>query len=45
LKAEETLFIDDIAENLEPAKALGIQTYLMKAPDTIQEFIKREGFL
>ncbi len=45
LKAEETLFIDDIAENLEPAKALGLQTYLMKAPDTIQDFIKREGFL
>jgi FMN phosphatase YigB (HAD superfamily) len=45
LKAEETLFIDDIAANLEPAKALGIQTFLMKAPDTIQDFIKREGFL
>lgn len=45
LKAEDTLFIDDIAANLEPAKALGIQTFLMKAPDTIQDFIKREGFL
>ncbi|MFI5162647.1 MAG: HAD family hydrolase [Sphingobacteriales bacterium] len=45
LKPEETLFIDDIAANLEPAKALGIQTYLMKAPDTIQGFIKREGLL
>jgi FMN phosphatase YigB (HAD superfamily) len=43
LVAEETLFIDDIAANLEPAKALGIQTFLMKAPDTIQDFIKREG--
>ena len=42
---EETLFIDDIAANLEPAKALGINTFLMKAPDTIQDFIKREGFL
>jgi putative hydrolase of the HAD superfamily len=41
----ETLFIDDIAANLEPAKALGIQTYLMAAPDTIQDFIKREGLL
>jgi FMN phosphatase YigB (HAD superfamily) len=45
LEAEETLFIDDIQANLDQAKALGIQTYLMKAPDTIQDFIKREGFL
>src|ERR1700761_5485728 len=45
LKPEETLFIDDIAANLEPAKALGINTFLMKAPDTIQNYIKREGFL
>jgi glucose-1-phosphatase len=45
LKAEETLFIDDIAANLEPAKALGIQTHLMAAPDTIQDFIKREELL
>ncbi len=45
LNPTETLFIDDIAANLEPAKALGIQTYLMKAPDTIQDFIKREGLL
>jgi len=45
LKPEETLFIDDIAANLEPAKALRINTFMMKAPDTIQDFIKREGFL
>jgi glucose-1-phosphatase len=45
LKAEETLFIDDIAANLEPAGELGIQTFMMKAPDTIQDFIKREGLL
>ena len=45
LIAEETLFIDDIAANLEPAKALGIQTFLMQAPDTVQDFIKREGLL
>ncbi len=45
LKAEETLFIDDIAANLEPAKELGIQTFMMKAPDTIQDFIKREGLI
>jgi len=45
LVAEETLFIDDIAANLEPAKALGIQTFLMQAPDTVQDFIKREWLL
>jgi putative hydrolase of the HAD superfamily len=45
LNPEETLFIDDIAANLEPARALGIQTFMMTAPDTIQDFIKREGLL
>lgn len=45
LKPEETLFIDDIAANLEPAKALGIQTFMMSAPDTIQDFIMREKLL
>ena len=35
LKAEETVFIDDIQANLDAAKALGLQTLLMKAPDTI----------
>lgn len=45
LKPEETLFIDDVQANLEPAKALGINTFMIKAPDTIQDFIKREGFL
>lgn len=45
LVAEETLFIDDIAANLEAAKSLGIQTQLMAAPDTIQDFVKREGLL
>jgi putative hydrolase of the HAD superfamily len=45
LNPEETLFIDDIATNLEPAKALGIQTFMMTAPDTIQDFIKRERLL
>jgi glucose-1-phosphatase len=45
LNPEETWFIDDIAANLQPAKALGIQTFMMTAPDTIQDFIKREGLL
>jgi putative hydrolase of the HAD superfamily len=45
LAPEETLFIDDIAANLEPAKELGIQTFMMAAPDTIKDFIEREGLL
>lgn len=45
LKAEETVFIDDIQANLDAAQALGIKTLLMKAPDTIQNLIKREHFL
>jgi len=42
LKPEETLFIDDSPQHLVTAKALGIQTYLMTAPDNIQQFFKRE---
>jgi len=43
LKPEETLFIDDSPQHLETAAKLGIQTFLMTAPDTIQAFIEREG--
>ncbi|WP_295769325.1 HAD family phosphatase [uncultured Mucilaginibacter sp.] len=43
LNASETLFIDDSPQHLKGAEKLGIQTYLMKYPDTIQEFAKREG--
>jgi len=42
LNAAETLFIDDSPQHLETAKALGLQTFLMTAPDTIQAFFKRE---
>lgn len=35
LKAEETLFIDDAVENIEPAKKLGMQVYLLKEPETL----------
>jgi putative hydrolase of the HAD superfamily len=38
LNPAETLFIDDSPQHLEGAKKLGIQTYLMKAPNTIQKF-------
>ncbi len=43
LKPGETLFIDDSPQHLETASKLGIQTFLMTAPDTIQAFIEREG--
>ena len=44
LDAAETLFIDDSPQHLEGAKQLGIQTFLMTAPDTIQQFFERENF-
>jgi FMN phosphatase YigB (HAD superfamily) len=37
LNPEETLFIDDSPQHLETAKNLGLQTYLMTYPDTIQK--------
>lgn len=43
LDPAETLFIDDSPQHLEGAKALGIQTYLMTAPDTIQKFFATNG--
>jgi len=45
LKPEETLFIDDSPQHLETAAKLGIQIFLMTAPDTIQAFIEREKLL
>ncbi|SDS52499.1 putative hydrolase of the HAD superfamily [Mucilaginibacter mallensis] len=42
LNPAETLFIDDSPQHLETAKKLGIQTFLMTAPDTIQKFFERE---
>ena len=42
LDPAETLFIDDSPQHLETAKQLGIKTFLMTAPDTIQKFFERE---
>jgi FMN phosphatase YigB (HAD superfamily) len=42
LKPEETLFIDDSPQHLETARKLGIQTFLMTAPDTLAAFVDRE---
>jgi glucose-1-phosphatase len=40
LKPEETLFIDDNAENIMGAKKVGIQTYLHKIGDEIVDVLK-----
>ena len=45
LKPEETLFIDDSPQHLATAHVLGIQTFLMTAPDTIQAFAVREKLI
>jgi glucose-1-phosphatase len=45
LNPSETLFIDDSPQHLETAKQLGMQTYLMTAPDTIQQYFKINGLL
>ncbi|CAM3748386.1 HAD family phosphatase [Mucilaginibacter galii] len=45
LNPAETLFVDDSPQHLAAAKALGIQTFLMTAPDTIQAFAQREGLI
>jgi len=42
LNPAETLFIDDSPQHLAAAQKLGIQTFLMTAPDTLQQFFKRE---
>lgn len=45
LDPHETLFIDDSPQHLESAKKLGIQTFLMTAPDTIEKFFERERLI
>ncbi|MGZ3756343.1 MAG: HAD family hydrolase [Mucilaginibacter sp.] len=43
LNPAETLFIDDSPQHIATAKELGIHTYLMTAPDTIQQFFAKQG--
>jgi len=38
LNPQETLFIDDSPQHIAGAQKLGIQTYLLTAPDTLQKF-------
>lgn len=43
LKAEETLFIDDNRQNIEAAKALGLQTHLLSEPETLVQYFEKAG--
>ncbi|MCK5823452.1 MAG: HAD family phosphatase [Bacteroidales bacterium] len=40
LLANETLFIDDTLENIESAKQIGINAYLLKEEETINDVLK-----
>ncbi len=42
LKPEETLFIDDSPQHLKTATEMGIETYLMTYPDSIQKLFEKE---
>ena len=44
LIAGETLYMDDVQENLNTASDLGFQTYLVKPGEEIGEYLKQEGF-
>ena len=45
LKPEETLFIDDSPQHLNTARELGMHTYLMTYPDTVQKYFETNGLL
>ncbi len=45
LNPAETLFIDDSPQHLAAAQKLGIHTFLMAAPDTLQQYFERNRLL
>jgi putative hydrolase of the HAD superfamily len=45
MPAEQCCFIDDRAQNLEPATKLGIQTIEMKTPDQLQKSLSALGVI
>lgn len=45
LDPKETLFIDDSPQHLKTAQELGLQTYLMTRPDTLQKYFSTNGLL
>ncbi len=44
-KPEEILFIDDLGQNLEPAKSLGFKTILFENPTQIKQHLKNIGVI
>jgi FMN phosphatase YigB (HAD superfamily) len=40
----QTLFMDDVQENIDAAIQLGFETHLVQPPDDIAVFLKGEGF-
>ena len=45
LLPEETLFIDDSPQHIQTARKLGLQTYLLTAPDNLESFMYSSGLL
>jgi glucose-1-phosphatase len=45
LRADETLFIDDSPQHIEGAKKLELQTHLLSAPETLEDFMYSSGLL
>lgn len=43
LKAEETLFVDDLLQNIEGAKAVGLRTIHLEAPKTILDIFRPQN--
>ncbi|MBQ8893513.1 MAG: HAD family phosphatase [Clostridia bacterium] len=44
-KPEETLFVDDVAANVEGAKAVGMEGYLFTTPAAFHTYLKQCGIL
>lgn len=45
LKAQESLFIDDVPANIETAKRLGIRAHLFTNVQELRAYLKKEGIL
>ena len=45
LMPDETLFIDDSPQHIETGKRLGLHTYLLSYPETLEEFMTRSAII
>lgn len=45
LAAKDAIFIDDIQENLEAAKTIGLETRLKKREETLKQFLLKEKLI